>query len=98
MPTREVPVQRVSVISSKPFDEVIRELTATIGRPDMKAFRSALAAAATVADLEEVVKEAIGSSELMEFARFDAGEVPARDETAMGPRSSGCSSSGIRSS
>jgi hypothetical protein len=93
MPTREVPVQRVSVISSKPFDEVVRELTATIGRPDMKAFRSALAAAATLADLEEVVKEAIGSSELMEFARFDA----ARDETAPGPGSSGCSS-GIRSS
>ena len=42
MPTREVPVQRVSVISSKRFDEVVRELTATIGRPDMKAFRSAL--------------------------------------------------------
>ena len=75
MPKREVPVQRVSVISSKPFDEVVRELTATIGRPDMNAFRSALAAAATVPNLEDVGRGAIGSSELMEFARFDAGKV-----------------------
>ena len=75
MPKREVPVQRVSVISSKPFDEVVRELTATIGRPDMNAFRSALAAAATVPNLEDVGRGAIGSSELMVFARFDAGEV-----------------------
>ena len=86
MPTIEVPVRRTSVISSKPFEEVVRGLTAAIGRPDMKAFRSALAAAATVAQLEAVVKEAIGSSELMEFARFDAGEVLRKGQDGHGPR------------
>ena len=52
----------------------------------MKAFRSALAAAATVAELEDVVREAIGSSELMEFARFDAGEVLRKGRDGDGPR------------
>ena len=75
MPTIEVSVRRVSVVSSQPFDETVRRLTATIGHPDMHAFHSALAAATTAADLEDVVQGAIGSSDLMEFVRFDAGEV-----------------------
>ena len=91
------PVRRFSVVSSRPFDEVVRRLTATIGRPDMSAFHSAVAAARTVADLEEVVDAAIGSSDLMEFARFDAGEVLRKATGGQGPGSS-ASSSAIRSS
>jgi hypothetical protein len=75
MPAIEVRVRRVSVVSSRPFEEVVRRLTATIGRPNMNTFHDALAAATTVAELEEVVRGAIGSSELMEFARFNAGDV-----------------------
>jgi hypothetical protein len=37
----------------------VETLTATIGHPDMNAFHSAVAAARTVADLEEVVQGAI---------------------------------------
>ena len=33
MPTIEVSVRRVSVVSSRPFDEIVRRLTATIGHP-----------------------------------------------------------------
>ena len=86
MPTIEVPVRRVSVVSSRPFDEIVRRLTATIGRPDMNAFHSALAAATTVADLEDVVQGAIGSSDLMEFVRFDAGEVLRKERGGHGPQ------------
>ena len=42
--------------------------------------------AATVADLEQLVQGAIGSSGLMEFVRFDAGEV-LRKERTEGPSS-----------
>ena len=75
MPTTEIPLQRLSIVSSRPFDEVVRRLTATIGRPDMAAFRGALGAAKDAADLEQVVRGAIGPSDLMEFERYDAGEV-----------------------
>jgi hypothetical protein len=74
MPTIEVQVRSFSVVSSRPFEEIVRRLTATLGHPDMNAFHKAVAAATTVAGLEAVVHRAIGSSDLMEFVRFDAGE------------------------
>ena len=57
-----------------------------IGRPDINAFHSAIAAATTVKDLEEVVRGAIGSSDLMEFVRFDAGEVLRKERNGQGPK------------
>ena len=86
MPTIEVKVRRFSVVSSKPFEEIVKRLTATIGHPDMKAFHSAIAEATTLADLEEVVQRAIGSSNLMEFVRFDAGEVLRKERGGQGPK------------
>ena len=86
MATIEIPVRRTSVVSSKPFDEIVQTLTATIGRPDLNAFHSAMTAATTVADLEDVVHGAIGSSELMEFVRFDAGEVLRKEQHGRGPK------------
>jgi uncharacterized protein (DUF302 family) len=86
MLTIEVQLRRVSVVSSRPFEEIVRRLSATIGHPDMSAFHKAVAAATTVADLEEVVQRAIGSSDLMEFVRFDAGEVLRKERGAHGPK------------
>jgi hypothetical protein len=86
MPTIEVLVRRFSVVSSRPFEEIVGRLTATIGHPDMNAFHSALAAARKVADLEVVVQGAIGSSDLMEFVRFDAGEVLRKERGRQGPK------------
>ena len=86
MPTIDVQLRRVSVVSSRPFEEIVRRLTAAIGRPDMKAFHSAIAAATTIADVEEVVHGAIGSSDLMEFIRFDAGEVLRKERNGQGPK------------
>ena len=82
----EVPVRRTSVVSSRPFDEIVGRLTATIGRPDMNAFHRAIAAATSAADLEQVVQRAIGASELMEFMRFDAGEVLRKERNGPGPK------------
>jgi len=75
MPAMDVPVRRFSVVSQRPFDEVVRRLTATIGGPDLKTFHDAVASAATVVELEGVVRQAVGSSDLMEFVRFDSGDV-----------------------
>ena len=75
MPTMEIQMKRVSIVSTRPFDEVVERLTATIGRPDIKAYYQGIAAARNLADLEKLVHGAIGSSGLMEFVRFDPGEV-----------------------
>ena len=71
--TEEVRVRKFRVISSKPFDEVVKDLTVTIGRPEMSGFLKAAGAARTSGELERVVQQAIGASGLMEFLRLDAG-------------------------
>lgn len=86
MPTIEVQVSRFSVVSSRPFEEVVGRLTATIGRPDIKAFQKAVADARTVADLEKVVHATTGASDLMEFIRFDLGDVLSKERGGQQPR------------
>jgi hypothetical protein len=86
MPTIDVAVRRTSVVSQRPFEEIVRRLTATIGHPEMNAFHNAVAAATTVGELEAVVHGAIGSSELMEFMRFDSGDVLRKERGGQGPR------------
>jgi len=86
MTTRQLTVQRFSVISARAFDVVVARLDSAIGHPDMAVFRKEVAAAGTYAELEEVVRRAVGTSDLMEFARFDLGEI-LRQERAAAPRS-----------
>jgi uncharacterized protein (DUF302 family) len=75
MTIRLVAVQRFSVVSGKSFNDVVKSIDAAIGHPDMNKFRSSIAGAATVPELESVVSHVVGQTNLMEFARFDLGEV-----------------------
>jgi uncharacterized protein (DUF302 family) len=84
--TIDVPVRRVSIVSSRAFEDVVERLTTTIGRPDVTAFHLALAAATTADDVEAVVQGATGSSGLMELARFDSGELLRKERNRQGPR------------
>ena len=86
MPNTEVRVHRRCIVSKRAFDEVVQRLTATIGRPDLNTFHRALGAATTVPELEAVVHAAVGSSDLMEFVRFDAGEVLRKGQEGQGPK------------
>jgi len=85
MPTIDIPVRRLSVVSQRSFDEVVRRLTATIGRPDPKGFHDAVTSATTMDELEAVVRRAVGTSDLMEFVRFDSGEVLRKERGGHGP-------------
>ena len=86
MPTIEVQVHRVSTVSQRPFEDVVSRLTASIGRPEMPKFHLAVASATTLGDLEKVVQTAVGSSNLMEFARFDSGDVLRKETGGKGPK------------
>jgi uncharacterized protein (DUF302 family) len=87
MATRQISVQRFSVTSSKSFHDVVAALEARIGRPDMNAFRKSITAAQTEAELEKIVQGAVGPLDLMEFARFDLGEVLRKEPDAKAPQS-----------
>lgn len=75
MPMKEIKVQRFSVTSSKKVREVAAALEAAIGHPEMSSFSANIAAAKTFKEVEKIVREAIGPSELMEFMRLDLGDV-----------------------
>jgi uncharacterized protein (DUF302 family) len=86
MSVHEISIQRFSVTSSRAFDDVVSSLETSIGRPDMAAFRKSATAAKTFSEFEEVVHKAIGPSDLMEFARFDLGEVLRKGNGSDRPR------------
>jgi uncharacterized protein (DUF302 family) len=86
MSATEIQVRRLGIVSSRPFEEVARRLTATIGHPEMDAFHRAVVAARNLPDLEKVVQGAVGSSGFMEFVRFDPGEILRKERDRPGPR------------
>ena len=86
MATKQITVERFSVISRKSFQDVLAALHAAVGHPDMNAFRESVGAATTLSELERVIQPALGTSGFMEFIRFDHGEVVSKGETAEPPR------------
>ena len=86
MTVRTVAVERFSLTSAAPFESVMARIDAAVGHPDPRAFMAAMGAAPTVAALEDVVAGAVGSSGIMEFARFDIGEVLRKDRPGMSAR------------
>ena len=82
MTVKKVEIERLSVISSKPFEEVLTTLEAAIGHPDMVEFMKATHASQNFAEFESVVHKQLGTTGLMMFMKFDQGEV-LRKETGL---------------
>ena len=86
MSIREVQVQRVTLVSSEPFDTVVARIDAQIGHPDMAAFREKFSAAQNEAEMRSVIDPVTKPNGLMEFTRFDLGEVLRKETGASAPR------------
>lgn len=84
---RDIPIQRFSTVTSLPFKKVIARVDQSKGHPDMAAFRKNMTAAKNESELERIVHESVGTSDLMEFARYDLGAVVRRETGADTPRS-----------
>ena len=87
MQTRQINVQRWSVTSHKPFDAVVAEVEAAIGRPNMIEFAAKVAAATTFEGLQKVVNESVSEIGLMEFMRLDHGAILAKAGVDGDPKS-----------
>jgi hypothetical protein len=70
-----VHIERLSLISSRPFDEILAAIRAAIGHPDMVAFAKRTAAAPTFPEFECIVREGLGKTGLMLFMELDHGAV-----------------------
>ena len=86
MSVQEVHVQRVNLVTTEPFDTVVARIDAQIGHPDMTAFRKSLSAAQNEAEMEEVVNRVTQPNGIMEFTRFDHGEVLQKEIGTAKPR------------
>jgi uncharacterized protein (DUF302 family) len=86
MAIRQFNVDRLSLVSSRPFAEVVAVIDAAIGHPDMREFEKNVGAAKSGQELEQVVHAAIGPSGFMEFTRFNLGEFLEKELGAAAPR------------
>src|ERR1700723_240379 len=86
MSIQEVHVQRVNIVTTEPFDTVVARIDAQIGHPDMATFHKNLSAAQNEAEMEKVVNPATQPNGLMEFIRFDPGQVLQTENGTAKPR------------
>ena len=70
-----IEVERFSLTSSRPFDEILATIKAAVGHPDMVELAKTTAAARTFPQFESTVREGLGKSGLMLFMELDHGSV-----------------------
>lgn len=75
MATKQISVERFSVISKKPFQTVIGRLNSALGHPPQNVFWRAVERTRTFPALEKVVRQSLGPSGFMQFFRFDHDEI-----------------------
>ena len=76
----KIEVERFSLISSRPFDQVVATLYASIGHPDMAEFGRSTSEAGSFAELKRAVEKGLSEAGLMLFMQLDHGAV-VRKET-----------------
>jgi uncharacterized protein (DUF302 family) len=87
MATKQISVERFSITSAKPFSDVVNVLEASVSHPNMNTFMNDVALARSFKDLENVVNAVIGATGLMQFMKFDLGEIVRRERGDSAPRS-----------
>jgi len=83
---RKVEMERFTLISSKPFDQVLAAINDAIGHPDMAEFWRSTHRARSVAELESTIERAVGKAGLMLFSEFDHGAIVRKETGRDTPR------------
>ena len=87
LPLTQVPVQRLSLTSDKPFATVLAAIRGGIGHPDMTTFWEEVWNADSFQKVEAIVKPALGPTGLMQFGEFDDGGFIRKDRGEGTPQS-----------
>ena len=82
----KVEVERFSLTSSRPFDEVLAAINDAIGHPDMAEFWRSTQQTRTAAELESTIRKVLGKTGLMLFVQFDHGAIERKDKGRGTPR------------
>src|SRR5216684_66525 len=68
-------IERFTLSSSKPFDQVVAALNSAVGHPDMAEFWKSTHRAQSDAELQKTIEKGLGRTGLMLFAEFDHGAI-----------------------
>src|SRR6478672_1787479 len=71
----KIEVERFTLTSSKPFDQVVAALNSAVGHPDMAEFWKSTHRAQSDAELQNTIEKGLGRTGLMLFVEFDHGAV-----------------------
>jgi len=71
----KIEVERFTLSSSKPFDQVVAALNSAVGHPDMAEFWKSTHRAQSDAELQNTIKKGLGRTGLMLFVEFDHGAI-----------------------
>src|SRR6266403_410456 len=83
---RKIEIERFSLTSSKPFDQVVAALDASIGHPDMAEFGRSTREARSFAELKSAVEKGLSKAGLMLFMQLDQGAVLQKETGQDTPR------------
>jgi uncharacterized protein (DUF302 family) len=72
---KKIEIERFSLTSSKPFDQVVAALDAAVGHPDMAEFGRSTREADSFAELKSAVEKSLSEAGLMLFMQLDQGAV-----------------------
>src|SRR4029077_5155033 len=71
----KIEVERFSLTSSRPFDEVLASIKGAVGNPAMVEFAKTTAATRAFTELESTIRKGLGKTGLMLFMELDHGAV-----------------------
>ena len=83
---RKIEVERFTLTSSKPFDQVVAALNSAVGHPDMAEFWKSTHRAQSDAELQNTIEKGLGRTGLMLFVEFDHGAVVRKGTGRATPR------------
>jgi hypothetical protein len=75
MKTSQLHVERVSYISHKSIREVLKVFDSELGHPKMEELWASLGNARSVAEVDDIMQSKVGPSGLIEFLRFNHGQI-----------------------
>src|SRR5882672_11503895 len=78
----QITVERVSLISDKPFESALAAIRGGIGHPDMNTLREGIWSAGSFERVESIVTAVLGPTGLMQFGEFDDGAFIRKDRGA----------------
>src|SRR5712664_4541724 len=83
---KKIEIERFSLTSSKPFDQIVATLNAAIGHPDMAEFVRSTHEARSFAELKSAVEKGLSKAGLMLFMQLDQGAVVRKETDGETPR------------